>query len=121
MFAEPGPPPRGGVFHTKSFDLKLMRLPAPRFSRRPHDASGVHVLHVPRGFPRKVVRNHSHHRTRIRTDDHMEARIDMAPLRSRLGMRAYQIAITPPPATRGLYFSWDLSSRLVADASGMPA
>ena len=32
-----------------------MRLPAPPFSRSPHDVSGFHVPHVLRGFPRKVL------------------------------------------------------------------
>src|SRR6266478_3315751 len=92
--------------NSKSPDLNC-DFPRPRFSRRPRGAGGVRVPHVPhvphvpqvphvlRGFPNKAPGNHIHLRTDtmdIRTDDH----IDMAPLRSRLEMRAYQVTITRP-------------------------
>jgi hypothetical protein len=99
----------GCVIHSKSPDLVRGTFRAPRLSRRPHGASGAHVPHVPRGFPKKAPGNHIHLRTDtlgIRTDDHTQARIDTAPLRSKLGMLAYQITVTRPPVLIGLYSSW---------------
>src|SRR6266478_7610581 len=107
--------PSGCVFHSKSPDFNLRAFPHHWSSRRPHRASGVHVPHVPRGFPKKVPGNHIHHlRTDtlgIRTDDHTQARTDRAPLRSRLEMLAYQVTITRPSVLGGLYSSSLCTSR----------
>src|SRR5216683_5681566 len=104
----------GCVFHSKSPDLICGTFRSPRFSRRPHHASGVHVPHVPRDFPKKARDNHIHLHTDtlgIRMDDHTQARTDTAPLRSRLEMSAYQVTITRLSVLRGLYSSSLCTSR----------